>query len=261
LRLAAQIAQGLGADRIGNPREIKRFLNAFGVRGTIAADRGIQIDPPVLVKLLILEERHREAFRHLAGLEPAEQATVIAGWERWAHGPSDGEEEVPVEVLKDAQAWAASEPSLAGHQLSAYLTLAAALRSEQIEVGLTPDQAALANRLVGEGTADRERAAAQLGALHPEEQRRVAALLYERLRRAEDLEAPLGALVLVAEHTAGLAAGVPPKVMSERLGHATVAFTLDTYTSALPAMDKSAADVVAELILGTEEVGGSRPSR
>jgi integrase len=61
--------------------------------------------------------------------------------------------------------------------------------------------------------------------------------------------------------TAGLAAGVPPKVISERLGHATVAFTLDTYTSALPAMDKSAADVVAELILGTEEVGGSRPAR
>jgi len=29
--------------------------------------------------------------------------------------------------------------------------------------------------------------------------------------------------------------------MSERLGHATVAFTLDTYTSALRAMDKSAA--------------------
>jgi integrase len=61
--------------------------------------------------------------------------------------------------------------------------------------------------------------------------------------------------------TAGLAAGVPYKVMSERLGHATVAFTLDTYTSALPAMDRSAADVVAGLILGTEEVGGSRPAR
>jgi integrase len=61
--------------------------------------------------------------------------------------------------------------------------------------------------------------------------------------------------------TAGLAAGVPPKVMSERLGHATVAFTLDIYTSALPAMDKSAADVVAGLILGTEEVGGSSPAR
>jgi hypothetical protein len=31
-----------------------------------------------------------------------------------------------------------------------------------------------------------------------------------------------------------------------------VAFTLDTYTSALPALDKSAADVVAGLILGTD---------
>jgi integrase len=60
--------------------------------------------------------------------------------------------------------------------------------------------------------------------------------------------------------TAGLAAGVPPKVMSERLGHATVAFTLDTYTSALPAMDKSAADVVAALILGTEEARGPSPA-
>jgi hypothetical protein len=49
--------------------------------------------------------------------------------------------------------------------------------------------------------------------------------------------------------------------MSERLGHATVAFTLDTCTSALPAMDTSAADMVAGLILGTEEVGGSRPAR
>jgi hypothetical protein len=48
--------------------------------------------------------------------------------------------------------------------------------------------------------------------------------------------------------------------MSERLGHATVAFTLDTYTSALPAMDKSAADVVAALILGTEGARGSSPA-
>jgi hypothetical protein len=48
--------------------------------------------------------------------------------------------------------------------------------------------------------------------------------------------------------------------MSERLGHATVAFTLDTYTSALPALDKSAADIVAGLILGTEQVKSSGPS-
>ena len=50
--------------------------------------------------------------------------------------------------------------------------------------------------------------------------------------------------------TAGLKAGVPAKVMSERLGHATVAFTLDTYAHVLPGMDADAADLVANMILG-----------
>jgi len=49
--------------------------------------------------------------------------------------------------------------------------------------------------------------------------------------------------------TAALQAGVPPKVISERLGHATVAFTLQTYTHVIPGMDQTAADSVADLIL------------
>jgi hypothetical protein len=67
----------------------------------------------------------------------------------------------------------------------------------------------------------------------------------------------------IAGATSGVAAWLQgaPKVMSERLGHATVAFTLDTYTSALPAMDSPPPDVVAGLILGTEEVRGPRPAR
>jgi integrase len=38
-----------------------------------------------------------------------------------------------------------------------------------------------------------------------------------------------------------LGAGIHPKVVSERLGHATVAFTLDTYTHAVEGMDRDAA--------------------
>ena len=41
--------------------------------------------------------------------------------------------------------------------------------------------------------------------------------------------------------TLALAAGVHPKVVSERLGHATVAITLDTYSHAIPAMQEDAA--------------------
>lgn len=52
--------------------------------------------------------------------------------------------------------------------------------------------------------------------------------------------------------TAGLAAGVPVKVMSERLGHANTAITSDLYQHVLPAMDAAAAATVAGLILGSE---------
>jgi integrase len=50
--------------------------------------------------------------------------------------------------------------------------------------------------------------------------------------------------------TAALRAGVPAKVVSERLGHATVAFTLQVYSHVIPGMDQQAANTVADLILG-----------
>lgn len=56
-----------------------------------------------------------------------------------------------------------------------------------------------------------------------------------------------------ARHTwasLALVAGVPAKVVSERLGHATVSITLDVYTHAHPALDAEAADTVAQAILG-----------
>jgi integrase len=46
-----------------------------------------------------------------------------------------------------------------------------------------------------------------------------------------------------------LAAGIHPKVVSERLGHATVSMTLDTYSHAIPAMQEDAAAKVAALVL------------
>lgn len=59
--------------------------------------------------------------------------------------------------------------------------------------------------------------------------------------------------------TAALKAGIPPKVISERLGHATVAFTLQTYTHVIPGMDEAAAGTVADLILGN--LDGRRTGR
>jgi integrase len=59
--------------------------------------------------------------------------------------------------------------------------------------------------------------------------------------------------------TAVLAAGVPAKVVSERLGHATIAITMDTYSHVLPGLDAQAAGTVARLILGDAEREPVRP--
>jgi integrase len=47
-----------------------------------------------------------------------------------------------------------------------------------------------------------------------------------------------------------LAAGVNPKVVSDRLGHASVAFTLDVYGHVLPGQQADAAAAVAALVDG-----------
>ena len=48
--------------------------------------------------------------------------------------------------------------------------------------------------------------------------------------------------------TLALKAGVHPRVVSERLGHATVGVTLDVYSHVVPSIARDAADVVASRI-------------
>jgi len=45
-----------------------------------------------------------------------------------------------------------------------------------------------------------------------------------------------------------LAAGAHPKVVSDRLGHSTIAITIDTYSHAIPSLDAEAASTVAGLL-------------
>ena len=54
--------------------------------------------------------------------------------------------------------------------------------------------------------------------------------------------------------TLALAAGVSPKVVSEQLGHASTASTLDTYAHVLPHMQDEAATNVEALLFGKESV-------
>lgn len=61
--------------------------------------------------------------------------------------------------------------------------------------------------------------------------------------------------------TLGLAAGIPVKIMSERLGHATTAFTQDVYMHSIPVLEEAAADRIGSLLFPetTEPGAGEEP--
>jgi integrase len=80
-------------------------------------------------------------------------------------------------------------------------------------------------------------------ALHPD---RITKLFGNAVRRAPVPRIRLHDL----RHTVAtrmLEAGVPAKVVSEILGHASVAFTLDRYSHAIPALQENAVGLLAEL--------------
>ena len=86
--------------------------------------------------------------------------------------------------------------------------------------------------------------------LHPE---RISALFRRLVRAAALPRIPLQGL----RHTyasLALAKGVNPAIVSRRLGHATVAFTLDIYSHVLPQVDAEAAEVIAAFADRTNQV-------
>ena len=50
--------------------------------------------------------------------------------------------------------------------------------------------------------------------------------------------------------TIALRAGIPTKVISERLGHENPAFTLEQYAHVIPGMQAEAASAIAALVAG-----------
>ena len=203
LLMAAQFAQGLGADKVSNPREIKRFLNAFGIRRQIAEARGIQVSPDVIGKLLLLEDRFRDDFDALAATPAAQRADLLAAWEGWAL-ETEGVSR-PERISETTKVWAASEPHLADIELGPYITLAATLISSSLGAELSDELAALVGRLIGPSIADRGLAQEAL-AKRPMSDRRLAVNgLLGRARRVEDVADTIEALISIAKSSGELA--------------------------------------------------------
>jgi integrase len=70
----------------------------------------------------------------------------------------------------------------------------------------------------------------------------------------KEAKLPLALNLYGLRHTCAtllLSAGVNPKIVSERLGHASIVLTLDTYSHVLPNMQQSAADELEKILFGS----------
>ena len=120
IQLAGVLAPVLSKRLEGNPRRLKRFLNAFWLRSAVAERRGATLEPGALAKLLILEELDPVAFSQLIGwLAEGELKERLEELEK--PGEDDGADGM--------REWAQVSPALAGEELGPYLRLAASLRS------------------------------------------------------------------------------------------------------------------------------------
>lgn len=197
LALATQLAEGLSADRRSNPRQIKRFLNAFGVRESIARARGVTVAPAVMIKMLLLEELYRTSFNTLAGASVQDRKDLLIRWETWARPSEAGEESAVPEGIDEAtRDWAASSPALQDEDLDPYISLAASLINVSMGAQVSDDVLELISALLGESEAARNVAADTLIERGQDEQLSALDVLIGATKRTDDAEAVVRGAVL-----------------------------------------------------------------
>lgn len=181
LHLAGVLAPVLFRRMAGNPRRLKRFLNAYWLRSSIAARRNAALQPAALAKLLVLEELEPDAFSQLlAWLGDGELADKLAELEDPKAAVAAGD------ALHD---WARTPPALAGDDLGPYLRLAASLRSFAAPgSGLRSELRDLLQQLRGETQNARKSARKRMMALGSEDRLLVARELTEIVRTEPDAQ-------------------------------------------------------------------------
>ena len=184
LQLAGVLAPVLFRRLSGNPRRLKRFLNAYWLRASIAQRRSATLQPAALAKLLVLEELESDAFSQL-----------LAWLGDGVLGDRLAELEDPKAKADDTKLreWALTAPALAGEDVGPYLRLAASLRSlAPPGSGLPPHLRELLDELRAEAQTARKAARKQMLALGAEDRLLVARELTEIVRTEPDSQDRLG---------------------------------------------------------------------
>lgn len=126
--LAERLAPVLHRHTRGNPRRLKRFLNAYWLRTSFASSRAVALQSDAVAKLMLVELHLPELFAQMLGwlaagvLNPKVKELEDNEGEHAAH----------------YREWATLDPSLADVDLEPYMLLAASLRGETVEEAALP---------------------------------------------------------------------------------------------------------------------------
>ena len=178
------LAQELGAilyrHTQGNPRRVKRFLNAYWIRSELATARGVELSPGAYAKLMVAEFLLPDLFAQmLAWLATGELDQRIAEIE-------DGDGEHAEHVLQ----WGSIEPPLRDDDLAGYLNLAASLRGETvIDSSLDPELRVLAESLLSRVDSAHNKAVKDLAELDSRQASAIGRHVATLLRRQDGTEA------------------------------------------------------------------------
>lgn len=229
LGLAAQIAQGLSVDKWSSPRAIKRFLNAWGVRVSIAGDRGADLDLGVTLKLYILEDRFPRSFASLVEAQPEERGPMLDKWEAWAKAElDDAERPKPDGVEDETRAWASTAPGLASvaGKIDAYLNVAATFTSASAGEGLSSEALRLMDDLLDSSKPIRLTAVGEVVELPVEEREAITTRLLQRAG-AVDVSVAIESAAEVAKSDPKLAQAFHEAVQTHALRHVLPASVID----------------------------------
>lgn len=205
-RLASVISRGLSADKWQTPRAVKRFLNNLAIREQIADEAGAHLPLGVLVKMYLLELRHLPEFKALAALDPDKRTDLLRRWEDWARGENDTAK--PTEVNDATQAWAQTEPWLAGRdsEIERYLSLAATLLSDVTFGGaMDSEQRKKVEQLLSKSDTVRRAAVEDVVGMTPENQDVILGALGQSLPVQEDAKPAFASLTELAAGSVRLA--------------------------------------------------------
>ena len=174
VELAEALTPLLHRYTMGNPRRLKRFLNAYWLRMSFASARGVDLQPDALAKLMLAELYMPDLFGQLlAWLAAGVVADKVAEIEAGAGDHSAG--------VRD---WGELPPKLPAGDLAKYLFLAASLRGETIEeAALPPDLRDLATRLASASQGTRNEARREAVKLEAAKQVAVIRYLASSLRQ------------------------------------------------------------------------------